>query len=67
MTVHELPKRLFTLAETAHILSMGRTRLFAEIRDGRLDTVGTGKNRRVTVDAIDAYVELLKHEAEDAA
>ncbi|MEV2279361.1 hypothetical protein AB0I72_27670 [Nocardiopsis sp. NPDC049922] len=63
MTVRELPKRLFTLTEAAHILSMGRTRLFAEIRDGRLATVGTGKNRRVTADAIDAYVDLLKHEA----
>lgn len=63
MAVHELPKRLFTLAEAAHILSMGRTRLFSEIRTGRLDTVGSGKNRRVTADAIDAYVDLLKTEA----
>jgi excisionase family DNA binding protein len=63
MTVHELPKRLFTLTEAAHILSMGRTRLFAEIRAGRLATVGTGKNRRVTADAIDTYVDMLKTEA----
>ena len=63
MTVHELPKKLFTLSETQHILSMGRTRLFAEIRDGRLATVGAGKNRRVSADAIDAYINLLKTEA----
>lgn len=63
MTVHELPKRLLTLTEAAHVLSMGRTRLFAEIKSGRLTTVGTGKNRRVTADAIDAYVDLLKSEA----
>ncbi|WP_028646665.1 helix-turn-helix domain-containing protein [Nocardiopsis sp. CNT312] len=66
MTVHELPKRLLTLSETAHVLSMGRTRLFAEIRTGRLATVGSGKNRRVTADAIDAYVDLLKTEANAA-
>lgn len=66
MTVHKLPKRLFTLTEAAHILSMGRTRLFAEIRAGRLATVGTGKNRRVTADAIDAYVDLLTAEANAA-
>ncbi|MCY9787322.1 helix-turn-helix domain-containing protein [Nocardiopsis sp. EMB25] len=66
MTVHDLPKRLFTLTEAAHVLSMGRTRLFSEIKSGRLATVGTGKNRRVTADAIDTYVELLKHEADAA-
>lgn len=62
MTVQELPKRLFTLTEAAHVLSMGRTRLFTEIRTGRLATVGTGKARRVTSDAIDAYINLLKAE-----
>lgn len=66
MTVHELPKRLFTLTEAAHVLSMGRTRLFAEIRAGRLATVGTGKNRRVTAAGIDAYVDLLTTEANAA-
>ena len=66
MTVHELPKRLFTLTEAAHVLSMGRTRLFAEIRNGRLATVGAGKNRRVTAHAIDAYVDLLTTEANAA-
>lgn len=66
MTVRELPKRLFTLTEAAHVLSMGRTRLFAEIRSGRLATVGSGKNRRVTVDAIDAYIGLLKSESSAA-
>lgn len=66
MTIHELPKRLFTLAEAAHMLSMGRTRLFAEIRKGRLATVGAGKNRRVTAHAIDAYVDLLTTEANAA-
>lgn len=66
MTIRELPKRLFTLTEAAHVLSMGRTRLFAEIRTGRLATVGAGKNRRVTADAIDAYVDLLKTEADAA-
>ena len=66
MTIHELPKRLFTLAEAAHMLSMGRTRLFAEIRTGRLATVGAGKNRRVTAHAIDAYVDLLTTEANAA-
>lgn len=67
MTVHELPKRLLTLTETAHVLSIGRTHLFAEIRAGRITTVGTGKARRVPVEAIDAYVALLKHEAQEAA
>ncbi|MBB4929184.1 excisionase family DNA binding protein [Lipingzhangella halophila] len=66
MTVQDLPKRLFTLTEAAHVLSMGRTRLFAEIRTGRLATVGTGKNRRVTADAIDAYINLLKTEVDAA-
>ncbi len=66
MTVHDLPKRLFTLTEAAHMLSMGRTRLFAEIRTGRLSTVGTGKNRRVTALAVDAYVHLLTTEANAA-
>lgn len=67
MTPTTLPKRLFTPTEAAHILSMGRTRLFAEIRNGRLTTVGTGKNRRITTEALDTYIQLLKNEATSVA
>ncbi|MBR8743306.1 helix-turn-helix domain-containing protein [Nocardiopsis sp. MG754419] len=66
MSVRDLPKRLFTLTEAAHVLSMGRTRLFSEIRTGRLETVGAGKKRRVTASAIDAYIDLLTIEANAA-
>ena len=66
-TAPTLEKKLYRITEAQHVLSMGKTAIFAEIRDGRLRSVGTGKARRIPAEAIDAYIELLKSEAEDAA
>lgn len=66
-TAPTLEKKLYRITEAQHILSMGKTAVFAEIRTGRLGSVGIGKARRIPAEAIDAYVELLKREAEEAA
>lgn len=60
-----LRKKLYRVTEAAEILSLGRTQIFKEMAAGRLQAVGAGKTRRIPAEAIDAYVELLKQEAED--
>ena len=62
-------RRLLTVLEVAHALSLSRSLVFEEIRVGRLKSVKLGRARRVPVDYLDQYIELLKAEAatEDAA
>ena len=62
-------RRLLTVLEVAHALSLSRSLLFEEIRMGRLKSVKLGRARRVPVEYLDQYIELLKAEAatEDAA
>ena len=62
-------RRLLTVLEVAHALSLSRSLVFEEIRVGRLKSVKLGRARRVPVDYLDQYIELLKAEdaTEDAA
>ncbi len=55
---------LFTVAQVAAQLNLGRTLLYREMNAGRLAFVKVGKSRRITPDAIRNYVYLLQHEAE---
>jgi hypothetical protein len=46
---------------------MGRTVIFEQVRLGRLKSVKVGRSRRIPLDYLIEFVELLKAESEDAA
>ncbi|MFC0037291.1 helix-turn-helix domain-containing protein [Actinomadura rayongensis] len=56
-------KQLYTVEESAVVLSFSRAHLYREIRAGRLKTVKSGRSTRVTTRAIAQFVELLEQEA----
>lgn len=57
-------KRLYRVDEAAHLLGLGRTTLFAELKSGRLRSLKVGRSRLIPAECIDEFVELLKREAE---
>jgi excisionase family DNA binding protein len=59
-------KLLYRPREAAQMLGIGRDKLYDLMRAGRLDSVKDGGARLITADALLAYVELLKSEAEAA-
>ena len=50
---------LLSLAEAAETLGIGRTRLLAEVKEGRLATVRVGRRRMVVPAELAAYVGRL--------
>jgi excisionase family DNA binding protein len=63
----ELPKLLFTVAEAAARLGVGRTTLYALIADGSLCPVRIGRLTRFTAGELDRFVAQLGHRAGAAA
>ncbi|GLW91885.1 helix-turn-helix domain-containing protein [Actinokineospora globicatena] len=53
------PLLLLTVEDAARQLSIGRTRMFALIKDGAIASVRIGRSRRVPEDAVRAYVQRL--------
>lgn len=63
-----MPERtLLTVEEAAERLRIGRTRMFALVKSGEVESILIGRLRRVPVDAIDAYARRLAAEQSDAA
>lgn len=56
---------LLTIEECADRLRVGRTRMFALISGGQIETVTIGRSRRIPASALAAYVDRLR--AEQAA
>lgn len=54
-----IPDVVLTVEEAASALRIGRTSMYALIRDGEIKTVKIGNLRRVPVDALSAYVTSL--------
>jgi len=62
-----LPRRttehaLLTVEEAADRLHIGRTRMFALVKSGEIESVQIGRSRRIHPDAIDAYAHRLQNE-----
>ncbi|MDE3103184.1 MAG: helix-turn-helix domain-containing protein [Chloroflexota bacterium] len=55
-------KLLLTPEEAAEVLAISRTRLYELLRRGEIRSVKIGKVRRVSVRALEAYVEQLQEE-----
>jgi excisionase family DNA binding protein len=53
---------LLTVEEAAKRLSIGRTTMYALIKAGHVATVRLGHLRRVPADALDNYVQQLRHQ-----
>jgi excisionase family DNA binding protein len=59
----ERSKILYTIEDSMHLLSLGRTKLYELLRTGRLRSVHEGGSRRISATAIAEYVALLEQEA----
>lgn len=55
-------RMLLSLAEAAQALGIGRTKLHAEVKAGRLATVRVGRRRMVVPQELKAYVGRLAAE-----
>ena len=55
-------KLLYSPAEAASMLSLGRTKLFEEMVSGRLESYTIGRRRVIPRDSLFAYVAQLREE-----
>ena len=55
-----LPKLLLTPEEAAHVLGIGRTKLYQLLADGQLPSVRIGGSRRVSTEALSQFVRDLQ-------
>ena len=60
-----MEKLLLTPEEAAEVLAIGRSAVYELMGSGRLESVRIGTSRRVPVQSLDAFVERLRHEAEE--
>lgn len=60
----DLKRELFKVAEAMDILSMSRTVIYEQMRNGRLRYVKQGRATLITETAIRNYVALLESESE---
>jgi excisionase family DNA binding protein len=58
-----LTRELFKVAEAMEILSMSRTVIYEQMRNGRLRYVKQGRATLITATAIRNYVGLLENES----
>jgi excisionase family DNA binding protein len=57
-----MDKLLLKPVEAAHVLGIGRTKLFELLASGELESVQIGHSRRVPRDALDDYLAHLRAE-----
>lgn len=55
-----LDRTLLTVEEAAERLGIGRTRMFALLKSGEVESVRIGRSRRIHIRAIDEYAEGLR-------
>jgi excisionase family DNA binding protein len=53
---------LLTVEEAAHRLSVGRTTMYALLKDGQINSVRVGRLRRISAEALTAYTNRLTAE-----
>jgi predicted DNA-binding transcriptional regulator AlpA len=58
--------RMYTVPEVLAMCRMGRTTFYREVNAGRLAIIKRGSSTRVTAADLDAYIGLLRAEAENA-
>lgn len=60
MTTQPIGAVLLTVEEAAERLRIGRTTMYALVSSGAVESVKVGRLRRVPVEAVDAYVIVLR-------
>jgi excisionase family DNA binding protein len=63
MNVVPLQRRLLTVPEVMDALALKRGKVYDLIRTGHLHSVKIGRNRRIPVEAVDAFLSDLRDEA----
>jgi excisionase family DNA binding protein len=58
----DLVRRVYTVEEAAAVLGIGRTFMFRLLATGQVESFKIGKRRKVTSEAIEAYVRRLIRE-----
>jgi excisionase family DNA binding protein len=51
---------LLTVDDVARLLNIGRTQVYALVRDGELESVKIGRSRRFLPEQVDAYIRKLR-------
>lgn len=64
MSGEKARRRLLSVDQVAHTLSIGRRQVYRLLDAGRLESVWIGRRRLVLATSVDAYVEQLRAEAE---
>ena len=62
MFVHQKPR--YSVTDLMALLSIGRSNLYMALNTGKLETYKIGKRRFAAPEAVDAYVELVREEAQ---
>lgn len=60
-----MEKVLLRPEEVAQVCSIGRTAVYAAIREGRLESVRLGRSRRIPAAAVQRFVDSLLWEGAD--
>lgn len=55
-------KRLLTVDDCARRLGIGRSHTYAYVLKGEIASLKLGRNRRITPEALDAFIERLQSE-----
>jgi len=58
---------LVTVEEAAHLLRVGRTLIYEQVRRGALPSVRVGRCRRIALVDLERFVEHLREEANQRA
>ena len=61
MTVQSTPRLVLTVEEAAERLGIGRTLMYALVKSGDVESIAIGRLRRIPLDALDDFVEQLRH------
>jgi excisionase family DNA binding protein len=62
-----MPGRLLRVADAAKYLSISRAKLYELLKSEDIESIKIGKSRRITTEALDAYVaRLQKDQAADS-
>ena len=62
-----LTKQLYRVQEVTEALGLSRSTIYEQMRAQRLRSVKVGRSRRIPVEAIGEFIELVRREAEDIA
>lgn len=61
---HRTRAVMYRIREVVKLTGLSRSTIYEQIKDGRLSAVKQGRATRVTADALNDYVKLLKRERE---